>query len=723
MQTHVKRNSLLAAALSLTCHGALAQSAPAPAPAAPAPAAQPAPRSSGLNDATGVDSSTADALKAFYTEKPADGTAAKTAADVAGQVENKVMAIDVLNTPGLDNPETRARFETYLSLPAVSDDRIKSYFGLMDQITDTLKNGDTVAAWKMLSPLSQYQDLDAGISSELAVRIVNFWNTDRTKGKLDVADAQLKNNAADASHNISVDAGDIEQAQEEHAAKMPKGSSGSSSDGVSNSNTTNSPLMNVNADPAAAEAAVEPMISSGTYNKIDMTGEYLNLLEARAKIKLNEIRENRMDDQDRQDFSDYIRTLYNSHRYYHVILAAAFYRALFNEGDYPSDLANQAVAGVSGNARTGVEGANQIQKNLGVNGQGPLNALNHFGSAMGGDPIGENSQANQPVTIADEVTSALEINQRVSQAIDVFKYKAGEGEIFAASQELQEAFVGNEYHPALQGLPRDQKEKVGDLVAKLGILKNEIEVRAFEQVDATVAAIQKIASDFDATKPLALVNDIKLESRLRLGKAAMLVQAKDMPDAMTEFQTAAEEWPGNPDLTADSNRVFSASTEQSQGTADFDRMAQSEDYRGIFAHQLEFALAVHGDATREQQLKDALLKVQKAEMASEKANMQVMNGDVNGAWETIQLAAKDWPDDMKLNKLLASLSERSASFVSDLDKAQDAEAKKQYGYSLTWYVNAQSIYPPSVIANEGIDRISKMILSPQSAALPSVSSN
>jgi hypothetical protein len=96
--------------------------------------------------------------------------------------------------------------------------------------------------------------------------------------------------------------------------------------------------------------------------------------------------------------------------------------------------------------------------------------------------------------------------------------------------------------------------------------------------------------------------------------------------------------------------------------------------------------------------------------------MLVMNGDVDGAWETVEIASKDWPDDTKLNRLLADLSGRSADFVSALNKARDAESKKEYGYSLTWYVNAQSYYPPSQIANDGIDRISKLILSPQSAS-------
>ena len=314
------------------------------------------------------------------------------------------------------------------------------------------------------------------------------------------------------------------------------------------------------------------------------------------------------------------------------------------------------------------------------------------------------------------MTSALEINNRVSQAIEVFRYKADKGEIAAAADQLQQAFLGNEFHPALQGLPRDEKEKVGEFLTKLDVLKNQLEVRDFEQVEGQIAAIQKIAVDFDSTKPMALVNGIKLESKLRLGKARLLAQGGQLELAMQEFQTAAEEWPGNPDLTTSSNLFFKTENNQNQATTDFDRMVAEQNYRGMFDRQLEFALAVKGDATREQQLRDALTKVGKAKIAEEKANMLAVNGDINGAWETIELAAKDWPDDAKLNKLLASLSGRGADFVSALNKARDAEAKKELGYSLTWYVNAQGFYPASVIANEGIDRVRKEILTPQSSS-------
>jgi hypothetical protein len=710
---------------------AVAQNAPAPAQApgagglapTPAPAkSQPPSAPTTMNeDATEIDSSTSTALDYLFNHKAQDGSTMKAGNEVASAIADKIKAVDVLKTPGLDDPAMRARFETYLSLKEVAQPRIDEYFGKIKQISTMLKQGpdqDIFGAWKLLYSLSDYEDLDAGISKVLANRVENFWNTDRTKNGLEAANEKLRSDIQIANHNADLDAEDLKVQESEDNVKntQVKGSANSNNNSTT-SNATNSALISPDVDPAAAEAAVMPQMGSSLQGKMEMTTEYLNLLESRFKIKLNEIKENKMDDQDRMDFADYIKTLYADHRYYHVIIAADFYRALFNEGDYPEDLGNQAVAGGVSNGRTAAQGVQQIGKTLGVN-NGALNAANQAsgmlgGNAMGGGAGGSNQQ--QPLSIADEVTSADEINEHVSQIIEVFRYKADKGEIASAAEQLQDAFLGNEFHPALQGLPREEKEKVGDFLTKLDVLKHQLEVRAFEQVEGQIAEIKKIASDFDATEPLALVNDIKLESTMKLGQARLLAQSGQLGSAEETFQTAGELWPGNPDLITSANLFFKSENNQNQSTADFDRLEQDQNYREMFDRQLEFALAVKGDATREQQLKDALEKVGRAKMAEEKANMLVMNGDVDGAWETIELAAKDWPDDVKLNKMLADLSERGADFVSALNKAREAEAKKELGYSLTWYVNAQGFYPASVIANDGIDRVRKLILSPDAS--------
>ncbi len=717
MPTHLKKSNSIFIALALSCQAVLAQNAPA-APAA-APATPAAPSAPTTGSPTEIDSSASTILNNIMNVKPAEGSAGKAGADAASALADRIKTLDALKTPGLDDPEVRARFQTYLSLKEVPEARIKEYFARMAQISQLLRENDTFNAWKELYAMSEYKDIDAGISKELANRVESIWNSDRTKSGLEMSNNTLRNNIETYDHNADLIADDLRQDEQDQQQKNGnKGGGNNNSSGVSQQNTTNSPLSNPNADPAAAEAATMPTMASSMQGKMELTAEYLKLLEARAKIKLNEMQENKMSDQERLDFADYIKTLYNSHRYYHVIIAADFYRTLFNEGDYPADLADQAAASLGTNARTLAQSATQASAALGANGGGgPLAALNQVGNSLSGDHAGK-QQGSQPVTLADEVTSALEINNRVSQAIEVFRYKADKGEIAAASEQLQEAFLGNEYHPALQGLPRDEKEKVGTFLDKLEVLKNQLDVRDFEQVEAQIVDIKKVANDFDSTKPTAMVNDIKLSSRLRLGKARLLAQGGHLTEAMQEFQTAAEEWPGNPDLQTSASGFFSTEDLQNQSTTEFDRLIQEQNYRAIFDKQLMFATAIKGDATRVQQMKDALTKVQKAEMASEKANMLVMNGDVDGAWETIEIAQQDWPDDMKLNKLLANLSGRSADFVSALNKAKEAEGKKELGYSLTWYVNAQAFYPASIIANDGIDRISKQILSPAGSSAP-----
>ena len=75
--------------------------------------------------------------------------------------------------------------------------RIDEYFGKMKKISAMLKTGSgpvtSSGAWKLLYSLSEYEDLDAGISKELASRIENFWNTSRTQNGLEADNAKSKN--------------------------------------------------------------------------------------------------------------------------------------------------------------------------------------------------------------------------------------------------------------------------------------------------------------------------------------------------------------------------------------------------------------------------------------------------------------------------------------------------------------------------------------------------
>lgn len=649
MQTHVKRINVVAAVVFALPLSALAAPGQQAAPPQAAPAAQPQQAAPGQPHGDSTYNTTDTILQHGFHDKGDQGSIAAGGGHIADAIATRIASLDVFATPALNNAAEGARFKTYLGLPAVPDNQIKAYLDQMNQIGDLLKSGATFPAWKLLYSMSDYTELDAGISRELAHRIEAIWNSDKTQNGLSLANAQLRKDLDTQIHNADATADDLHAEDLEEKAKNG-GGGGRSNNNNNSSSTTNSPMYSPNVDGVQAMANL-PTMSGALQRKMTLTDEYLQTLESRANIKLNEIRAHKMDLQDQADFASYIKALYDTHRYLQVIVAADFYRQLFNQDEYPVDMAT-------------------------------------------------------------EVNTALEANAHSAQNVQVFKYDAAQGHIAGASAEIQNAFNENEFYPGLKGLDRDQKSHVADYMTKLDVLKNQLETRSFEQVEAQIAEIQKVASDFDPTKPLALVNDVKLSSSLNLGKAKMLAQQGELDDAMKSFQDAAEEWPGNPQLKDSANQFFGTQDVKNKSTDDFDRMITDQNYRGIFDNQIVFATAVHGDPKREAQLKDALTKVQKAEMASEKANLLVMNGDANGAWETIESAVNDWPDDVKLNKQLASLSTRCADFVSAINKARDAESRKEYGYSLTWFVNAASYYPGSTIARAGIDDVSKEILTP-----------
>lgn len=668
MQIHAIRSSLLVVAFSCGLRMSSAQQADpsttGPAPAVTSPAVTPPPTpplaaapsvtaatSSPLVPApvgaTAPSDSTASALDYLFNRKPQDGSAAQAAGNVAGNVDDKMKAADILDIPaGLDDPVTRQRFEIYLHHPEVPQSRIQAYSDKQAQLSDLLKHGtDAFAAWKMLYALSEYQDLDAGISRELANRVEAVWNTVRTNDGIDQKNDNLRHEIDTSDRNADMIAQELRTEEQENESRP----------GTPANNTKINPAAPPTPDSGGNAGESTAPSNPDTASSMQLTAEYLNGLESRARIKLNEVQQDANTKQAKSDFADYITTLYGSHRYSQVILAAGFYRQLFNEGDYP-------------------------------------------------------------VAMANEVNASLEVNNSVSLAVDDFKSEAGKGEVAGAATMLETAFLGNEFHPALQGVPLDQKEKVSEYLKKLDVLKNVIEARDFGRVEGLIADITQIASDFDSTKPRALIEGVKLQSTLRLGKAKMLVQQGDMKDAMEEFQGAAEAWPGNPDLHTSATGFFNSQDLKTQSVTEFDRLIQDQNYREIAAKELVFAPAVQGDTARQDQLKNALEKVEKAEMASEKANEMILNGDVDGAWETINAASKDWPDDNKLNRLLADLSGRATEFVAAVDKARDAEAKNNVGFSLTWYLNAQHLYPPSVIANEGINRLRKQLLAATSSS-------
>lgn len=585
------------------------------------------------------------ALQYLYNQKPQEGSAAGEAMQANQQAKTRALAEDALGNKQIEDPDMRAKFERYLGADEVPQDQIKAYADDMNNVIDLLHQKKTPEAWQKLYKLAQYQAIDAGVSWELANRIESIWNADETKNQIAKQNDQLQQQADTANHNADMMSDDIKDKEVEYQRKLQNATkTGNQRPKQQN----NGGVPQAGQDEGGGTMAMTPP-SDQIMGKLQLTEEYLNSLQAQARIKLNELKVEKLFDQAKSDFADYITTLYNSGRYRHVIIASDFWRQIFDQGEYP-------------------------------------------------------------VSMAQQVNASLENNREVETAIEVFNNSLKQKDIAAATDRLQEAFMLNQVSPLVLGVPLANKKPIQTFSRQLSRMRNMIEARDFTELETLLTQIKESAPDFDSVKAMAMVNAVKLESQLRLGKAKLAAQQGDLKAAMEEFQAAAEAWPGNPDLKDKALSFFNSQDVQTQSLAEFDRLVAENNYRAIFDKQLVFAPAMKDDPKRQEQLKAALEKVKIAETAVEKATLMQANGDVNGAWETVQLAIKDLPDDIKLNSLRGDLAGKGAEFVSAINKAQEAEKRQDLGFSLSWYAIAQRSYPASQIANQGIDRLSKAIL-------------
>ena len=319
------------------------------------------------------------------------------------------------------------------------------------------------------------------------------------------------------------------------------------------------------------------------------------------------------------------------------------------------------------------------------------------------------NEGDYPVQIQQQVDTALDINRQVKDSIQVFTSKAESGDIWGATDRLEEAFLMDQYHPQLLAVPLELKKKIEKFTLDMDKVETAIVAEDYGSLNSVVQEMTKLAPDFDATTANAIFSTVRIAAHMHLARAQMAAQSGDTNTAQAEMGAAEKVWPSNPELQDLMDKYTHATDQKSQALTEFDRLVKEDNYRALFDKQMMFIPALVDDQKRQDQLKDALTKVEKAEMALKKSDAMESAGNISGAWETIELAVKELPNDLKLNSVRGELSGKAADFVLAINKAKDAEARSELGASLSWYAVAQRKYPGSLLANDAITRLTKQI--------------
>ena len=391
------------------------------------------------------------------------------------------------------------------------------------------------------------------------------------------------------------------------------------------------------------------------------------LAEVTALTRANQLKREVAELQVKIEFQSLIVQHFLQRRFQHALIGTRFYRSIFADGD--------------GQLRVGEDAKNLFAKTSGL-----------------------------PPAMGTIDSLANEILRDVREGVQAFKFLLDKNELQSASKRLAETFMIGEYLTDVRTLDREDKRRALAFVQKTNQLTSAIEVKDFSMAEKLVKELSETAKDFDVSKPMAAIETAKQISAMHIAKARNAAVSGDKETLEAELKAATEIWPRNPALSEVSQMIFSKADVQSRALVDFDQLLSQKNYRQILGDKMRFIAATSMYPEKQEQLRKVLENMQVIETSIIQAQEIEKRGDYAGAWESAEKAFRNFPDDNKLNQVRANLTTKAADFVHAIREAEELEQKGQPGSSLAWFLKAQSEYPASEFAQQGVERLTKQIL-------------
>lgn len=553
----------------------------------------------------------------------------------------------------------RARFEKYLATPEDNSGKDKEYRDLLlnalKAMAPTNAGGPNVAETMRLLVKAADYPIDARLCDSIAQAVYGVVLHRKNEKLLTRINKELERERYNVGWNFEV-AG----AAAKSRAKMeaPPAAGGNTTGGGQPAGNQQGQLT----------ADMSEYTRVGSYIKRVVEIDATKVANA-AKITASELKS-------KVEFQALIVQLFLQRRFEHTILACRLYRNLYEDGDSELKL------------REGSDVEKMFTKTTGT---------------------------TPTVSALDALSS--EFIRDVDEGVVAFEYLAESNKLESASKRLSEAFMIGEYLPRMRTLGRDKKEKVLGFVSDSNQLLSAIEVKDYTLAEEIVERLRVSAKDFDYSKPRAAIETARAASALHIQNARSAAIKKDDKKVAEEIQQAALIWPTNPDLKSFATQVATYGDMHSRILNDLDTLIAQKNFREIFREQTKFSGAVLGKPEYETKLKEVLEKVASVERVVITADEMVKAGDNCGAWERLKEASADFPDDNEVNRRLATLSQKCSTFINALNDAMADEEKGRLGISLSGYLRAEKLYPGSLFARRGIERLSRRIL-PESADTP-----
>ena len=414
------------------------------------------------------------------------------------------------------------------------------------------------------------------------------------------------------------------------------------------------------------------------------------------------------------------------------MIAASFYRLLYSDGAGEVKLQERIIEEAANNAKK-LRSATSFDKNtttsetmgIGTSGLYSNKTTTRNNSESGitsmlpsaSEALGAVTAAKIKVAslIPDTMTEVEMISQEAidqcNRYVSAVRGHIAQNELENAFERLQEAFAVGEQLASIRSFPREYRQQLWKYKKAVKEARAGLASKDLGKAKLAMDQLGQMTTDNPFSKEESEMGNIKTISAMHLAKAKEAATRGDRETMNKELEEAAKIWPQNPALAEASAKMLDQLNQQVQGKEDLKKLLEQRNFKYIMDEKAKFLAVASDDPALLEKLKKVLEQEGKALSWKARVEELLKRNDPYGAWEEAEKGIIEHPESNDLMKLRSDAAVKCPEFVDKIEKARIATVRQDPAAALAAYLVARQIYPQSALAREGIDTLSKQLLS------------
>lgn len=302
---------------------------------------------------------------------------------------------------------------------------------------------------------------------------------------------------------------------------------------------------------------------------------------------------------------------------------------------------------------------------------------------------------------------AIDARKDIADGMAAVETLYDKGDRYAALERLLETFLIGEQDVALAVFSPEKREVLRKIYKDAITIKELADSKDWGGVEEVVNEISKLAADFPSREVLSKVKTAQTASNMALLAAKQAAALGAADDVKKNIEKAALLWPLNPGIQVFNDELLGLTKGISTYVKKFDENVERGNFRDIMDEAPEYGIAFKNDSERAKKLREIVVKISQIDSLIAQAAEFERQKSPYFAWDILENASRIDSADPVLARAIARLAPEVSDYVKALNRAKDAENKKEFAAALNYYLAAQKIFPASQACRMGIERVAE----------------